>query len=107
MDYSILIDGNFSKPGWQGVPPPKMARSLVLSRYQSGQIKDDIKAFFPLDYATQPQLSGLFFPIILCLTNAWHHKGAKRHPHGHVPPHHLLQVEKGSVHDTHIPKPTL
>lgn len=52
--YDILRDGSYSKPGWHGVPPPKMARNLILQRYASGDIRDDLKTFFPLEYQMPP-----------------------------------------------------
>jgi hypothetical protein len=55
--YDIITDGNYSKPGWQGVPPPKMARDLIMRRYASGEIKEDLRTFFPLEYPMPPQLS--------------------------------------------------
>jgi hypothetical protein len=54
MSYDILVDGNFSEPGWQGARPPQRARDLIDRRYLSGVIKDDIRHFFPIHYPTAP-----------------------------------------------------
>jgi len=50
----VLVDGNFSEPGWQGARPPQMARDLIDSLYLSGAIKDNIRHFFPIPYPTTP-----------------------------------------------------
>jgi hypothetical protein len=68
IGYDILTDGNYSKPGWHGVPPPKIARDLILRRYASGDIKEDLRMFFPLEYPMPPQLSyGIpIVPLVTC-----------------------------------------
>jgi hypothetical protein len=49
-------------------PSPKMARDLILRRYASGDIKEDLKMFFLLEYPMPPQLSHSIpiIPLITC-----------------------------------------
>lgn len=57
--FDIITHGNFSKPGWQGCPPPRVAMDLLLSRYHSGEIKHDLSSFFPVPYPMPPLLAPL------------------------------------------------
>lgn len=52
--FSLITHGNFSKPGWQGRPPPKIALSVIVDRYLSGEIKKDLRTFYPLPYPMPP-----------------------------------------------------
>lgn len=59
--FDIITHGNFSKPGWQGHPPPRLAMDLLLSRYRSGEIKQDLSTFFPIPYPMPPLSVPFFF----------------------------------------------
>jgi hypothetical protein len=48
--YDILEDGSVSSTGWQGSPPPKMARDAITRRYHTGEILHDLKTFHPVPY---------------------------------------------------------
>lgn len=67
--FSLITHGNFSKPGWQGRPPPKMALSVIVDRYLSSKIKKDLSTFYPLPYPMSPTRVFLFPVIILSSLN--------------------------------------
>jgi hypothetical protein len=48
--YSIVEDGRVTSTGWQGSPPPKVARDVILRRYFSREILQDLKTFRPVPY---------------------------------------------------------
>jgi hypothetical protein len=46
----MLTDASFSSTGWQGSPPPPLARNEIVHRWFSGEIQKDIASFLPLPY---------------------------------------------------------
>lgn len=48
--YSVLGDGNVSKTGWHGAPPPRRTRKAIRSRYNRNIIQKDLTVFMPVSY---------------------------------------------------------
>jgi hypothetical protein len=46
----MVSGASFSDPGWQGCPPPALARGEIDERYRTGDIKKDLATFLPLPY---------------------------------------------------------
>jgi hypothetical protein len=50
LSYSVVEDGRVTSTGWQGSPPPKAARDVIVRRYLSREILQDLKTFRPVPY---------------------------------------------------------
>jgi hypothetical protein len=49
--YSIEKDGSVTTTGWQGAPPPKLAQKQIVEQFESGEIKNLLAFFHPLEYS--------------------------------------------------------
>ncbi|KAI0259138.1 hypothetical protein BC834DRAFT_846937 [Gloeopeniophorella convolvens] len=60
--FNVTSGVNVAKGGWQGQQAPAYARKQITERYQSGEIKDDLKHFVRLPYLndSEGKSRGLF-----------------------------------------------
>lgn len=48
--FSLLRDTGITKTGWQGTPPPTIARKIINAEWDSGAIKDRLRHFTLVPY---------------------------------------------------------
>ena len=51
LTFNILTDVNVTKTGWAGKTLPRRTREDITKRWESGEIKEDVKAMLPIPHS--------------------------------------------------------